>query len=264
MQNEKAFTNFAHIIDELGFSLEHTPGHIRYDFTKLFKIVGLNVLVRELLQLKLVAAGWNQENSLVDEIVRLELHDVFSLSASELTAWLNGGILANAKIKPRDAADVQFFFSAKDNEHSGEFQFQAGHRPRKTGVVNRTSLSTHRTATLLHNEIQTKLYEKLCNKFGEKCVGTEIQTGDGTSIDVVVKTTTFCYFYEIKTDASVKGCIRQAVPQLLEYAYWRCDASRAQRLYVVSTAKITTEAELYLKFLRSSFKIPIYYKQIKL
>lgn len=263
MQNEKAFTNFAHTIEELGFCTEHTPDYVRYDLTKLFEIAGLNVLVKELLRIKLVAAGWDQANSLIDEMTRLGLHEVFSLSAAELGTWLEEGQLAAARAKPRDVEDVQFFFSASDNEPSGEFQFQAGHRPRKTGAIDKATLPAHCTALLLHNEIQTKLYEKLCKEFGPKCVGTEISSGDATSIDAVVKTATFCYFYEIKTDASVKGCIRQAIPQLLEYAYWRCDASRAQRLYVVSPAAITNEAEKYLEFLRKTFKLPFYYEQIE-
>lgn len=264
MQNEKAFTNFAHTIEALGFSTEHTRDHVRYDLTKLFEIAGLNVLVKELLRIKLVAAGWDQENSLIEELTRLGLHEVFSLSSSELGTWLDEGKLVAARSKPRDVEDIQFFFFASDNEPSSEFQFQAGHRPRRTGSIDRVSPLSHRTALLLHNEIQTKLYKKLCKEFGAKWVGTEISTGDGTSIDAVVKTVTFCYFYEIKTDASVKGCIRQAVPQLLEYAYWRCDAGRAQKLFVVSPAAITKEAEKYLEFLRSRFKLPFYYEQIEL
>jgi len=264
MQNEKAFTNFAHTIDELGFSTEHAPDYVRYDFTKLFEIAGLNILVKELLRIKLVTAGWDQANSLIDELTRLELHEVFSLSVVELGAWLETGRLASARAKPRDVEDVQFFFSARDNVPSGEFKFHAGHRPRKTGAISKAPLAAHGIALLLHNDIQTKLYKRLCKQFGPECVGTEVPTGDGTSIDVVVKTATFCYFYEIKTDASVKGCIRQAVPQLLEYAYWRCDASRAQRLFVASPAAITSEAEKYLEFLRKTFKLPFYYEQTEL
>lgn len=262
MQNEKAFTNFAHTIEELGFSTEHTPDHVRYDLTKLFEIEGLNVLIKEILTLKLVASGWDRANSLIDELTSLGLHEVFSLSTTELGAWLGKGRLVRAK--SRDVEDVQFFFSADDDQPSGEFQFRAGHRPRKTGAIGKAILPAHRTALLLHNEIQTKLYEELCKKFGSECVGTEISTGDGTSIDVVVKTATFCYLYEIKTDSSVKGCIRQAIPQLLEYAYWRCDAKRAQKLYVVSPAAITNEAKKYLAFLRTTFKLPFYYEQIEL
>src|SRR6266545_854316 len=49
----KAFTNFAHIIEELGYSTEHSSNHVSYDLHKLFQIKGLNKLVTKLLALKL-------------------------------------------------------------------------------------------------------------------------------------------------------------------------------------------------------------------
>jgi hypothetical protein len=65
----KAFTNFAHIIEELGFSTEHSATHVDYDLHKLFQITGLNELVAELLAMKLQSAGWDRKNSIVDEAI---------------------------------------------------------------------------------------------------------------------------------------------------------------------------------------------------
>lgn len=104
----------------------------------------------------------------------------------------------------------------------------------------------------------------LVEKYGKDYVGTEVDTGDGTAIDVVVKTDKFCWFYEIKTASSVKACIRQAIPQLLEYAFWRGASDRADRLIIVSQHVVTKEAEIYLKFLREKFHLEIHYEQHKL
>lgn len=100
-------------------------------------------------------------------------------------------------------------------------------------------------------------------KHGEKCVGTEVPTGQGTSIDVVVKTDTDCWFYEIKTAPSAKACIRQAIPQLLEYAYWDGDVKKVDRLIVVGPVPVTVDASTYLEYLRNTFSIPIFYETYK-
>ncbi|MDO3621838.1 hypothetical protein Q3O98_12075 [Ralstonia pseudosolanacearum] len=263
MQNGKAFTNFAHTIEELGYSVEHSTDHIRYDLEKLFKIPGLAGLAAEIIRLKLITAGWDQRNSLPDESTRLGFHEVFSLSATDFSRWLNGGFSGPVTNEPWKPDDAEFFFSAGDTSKPGKFRFRSGHREKKTGQITHELSPESRSAILLHNAIQTRLYKELCDEYGADCVGTEVPTGDGTSVDVVVKTKDFCWFYEIKTDVSVKGCIRQAIPQLLEYAYWQCDKSRADKLIIVSPNSITPEAQQYLAFLRKTFGLPLSYRQGK-
>jgi hypothetical protein len=260
MQNEKAFTNFAHTFDELGYSVEHTSDHVRYDFRKFFDITGLNMLVEELLTLKLIDAQWDQKNSLVEEAIKLNFHEVFSLTAAEFKKWLEGEgrdvVKAKANLK-----DAQYFFAADDATSTEKFQFKAGHNQKKIGEIPKDISPERRFVILKHNAIQNKLYEALCAKFGAECVGTEVPTGDGTSIDVVVKTKEFCWFYEIKTDATAKGSIRQAIPQLLEYAYWQCE-NHVDKLIIVSPAAITAEATRYLSFLNASFNLRFCYEQV--
>jgi hypothetical protein len=48
----KAFTNFAHIVEELGYSTRHTRDYIDFDLGRLFHIPKLNDLFIELLSLK--------------------------------------------------------------------------------------------------------------------------------------------------------------------------------------------------------------------
>ena len=262
--NEKAYTNLAHTIDELGYSTEHTPTHVRYDFQKLFKIPGLHTLVQKVLRLKLRTAGWHEGNSIIEEATSLGLHEVFSLTKEQFSSWLDTGLLTPENEEFLEADDAKFFSEADDEAPPGKFEFRPGHNEKKTGVIVTSGAAKGTTATLLHNEIQNSMYKNLIAKYGEECVGTEVPTGDGTAIDIVVKTDKFCWFYEIKTSSSARVCIRQAIPQLLEYAYWQADGSRADKLIIVSPQKITPQAAAYLNFLREQFKLNLHYERCEL
>jgi hypothetical protein len=111
--------------------------------------------------------------------------------------------------------------------------------------------------------LQNRLYAYLKDEVGAKNVGTEMNTGSGTAIDLATNVKGRITFYEIKTGASVRASIRQALPQLLEYAYWPED-DRAHQLVIVSHLPVTGEANRYLSYLRNKFHIPIIYKQFDL
>lgn len=258
----KAYTNFACIIEELGYSTEHSSTHINYDLHRLFQITGFNSLVAQLLTLKLELAGWDKRNTLLDEAVNLGFHQVFSMGESQFRSWLTSGVIKDDFEETNE--DSSFFFDADDRPSHLPFVFRSGHNQRKTGNVKITPSKSESIATLLHNEIQNALFADLVVQYGAECVGTENATGQGTSIDIVVKTDMFCWFYEIKTAASVRACIRQALPQLLEYAYWHGNDDRADRLIIVSPHPITSEAETYLNFLRNKFHMEIYYQQYRI
>lgn len=263
-RTDKAYTNLAHTIEELGYSTEHSKDFVRYDFHRLFQIPNLHTLFEELLRLKLVAAGWDEGNSIIEESAKLDLHQVFSLSRSQFATWLITGSMSLESSEPGEIENAEFFSEADDDLPAAQFEFRAGHNARKIGVVVADAEAKPRTATLLHNEIQNQMYECLAALHGKACVGTEVPTGDGTAIDVVVKTDEFCWFYEIKTGSTVRVCIRQAIPQLLEYAYWQADSSRADKLIIVSPQTLTSQAAAYLDFLRERFKLNIYYEQFRI
>lgn len=254
--NGKAYTNFAHTIEELGFCTKHSVDKVSYDLSKLFSLAGLGPLVRSVLELKLQRAGWSGTNSLEEECTDLNLHEVLGIEPQELILWLQEGT------SPGAIEDLGFFSGEESTGGSASFEFVPGHNAKKTGAVD-VGGGGPKTANLLHNDIQNKLFEKLCQQFGGDNVGSEISTGDGTSIDLVVKHTEQFTFYEIKTAHTVKACIRQAIPQLLEYAYWRGESDHVKRLVIVSPHPVTSEAEAYLKFLRESFTIPLEYEQFQ-
>jgi hypothetical protein len=254
----KAFTNFKHTLVELGYGTGATDLKVEYDFSKLFKIPGLNELAAKLLRLKLKTAKWDEKNSLEDELIKLGFHRTFSIDEASFRAWISIGALAPVASLTTD--DEIFFEAADEKLEIKPFLFTKGHIPKKIGKVKITAPTTDAEADLLHNAMQTKLFNELVVVHGEDCVGTENNSGSGTAIDLVVQTATFRWFYEIKTADSVKACIRQAIPQLLEYAYWQGDAHRAQKLIIVGPKPITSEGEAYLQFLRDTFRLELYYE----
>ncbi|MES3004288.1 MAG: hypothetical protein V4787_26595 [Pseudomonadota bacterium] len=260
----KAFTNFAHVIEQLGYSIEHKASHVRFDFTRMFGIEGLNKLALELFELKLKEARWDGKSQVVDELVANDFHRALAVSADFFRKWLTKGVSS----PPAVVIDEDGFFAGTDSEDAdtapGAFKFVPGHTPKKKGSVPVSPRSVAGKALLLHNAMQDSLYSELVKQHGGAHVRTEQPTGNaGTSIDVVVKTASFCWFYEIKTAKSVKACIRQAIPQLLEYAYWHGGTDRCDRLIIVGRSGLTKHASAYLAFLRKTFGLELHYLQHK-
>lgn len=253
----KSFTNFACVVEELGFSTDHSVGHVSYDLSHLFDLPGFGPLVKDVLGRKLKSAGWSGLNTVEDECIHHRFHEVFGISDKEFSDWLSSS-------SEDDLLEDHDFFTGGDGAISGGiFKFIAGHNSKKTGSVV-VKAGKPKRANLLHNNIQNEFYKRLCAEFGPENVGTEVPTGEGTSIDIVVQIEGACTFYEIKTAETLKGCIRQAIPQLLEYAYWGGAGARADRLVIVSTHPITPEAESYISFLRATFTLPLEYQQFSL
>lgn len=67
-------------------------------------------------------------------------------------------------------------------------------------------------------------------------------------------------FYEVKTYASAKMSIREAIGQLMEYSYYP-DCMLATELVVVSQAPLGEDGKRYIKMLNKKFTIPISYMQ---
>jgi hypothetical protein len=250
----KAFTNFKNDLEDLGLATLSDATSVSYDFTQLLGNAQLGDLAAQLIALKLSEAGWSGTSALAQESLAIGLHRALSFSDVDFRKWLTDptGFVRDEDELP-DTTD-------QDEELVSPFNFQSGHIPRKGGTVGRR-VGRNASAKLLHNEIQSVLYDLLVDIHGKPNVGTELKTGSsGTSVDLVVRNGTAHEFYEIKTSPSLKKCIRQALSQLIEYAYWP-SASRASKLVIVSEAKITKDGTRFLKHLRS-IGIPLHYRQI--
>lgn len=258
----KAYTNFVQIVDSLAYATRRDKKGVTFDFKPMFELPGLAPLVRELLELKLVKARWDQGNTVAQEAAHLDFNEVFGVTKDELVAWLNSDAqpsAAGAALLPKDE---EFFGEESEGTAAKPFEFKPGHIDRDVDPVTRAA-SAKSKANRLHNNIQNKLFAYLKGKHGAKSVGTEQDTGSGTSIDVVTEVKGQTTFYEIKTGASVRSSIRQAIPQLLEYAFWPAE-HRAHELVIVSHLPLTADGDQYLNFLRAQFKLPLSYRQFDL
>jgi hypothetical protein len=262
----KAYTNFARIIDQLGFATKHEYEGVNFNLKGMVELPGLGPLVTELLDLKLRAARWDGSGDVPREAVRLRFQKVFGVPSEEFRAWLSKGVRPAGLGPALTPKDEEFFEEDTEGSAQRKFEFRPGHIERdiERDVDPLTRSGSPRAkATRLHNDIQNKLYAHLRKKLGAKAVGTENDTGSGTAVDVVTVHRGTTTFYEIKTGPSVRTSIRQALPQLLEYAYWPADR-RADELVVVSHLPATAAAGRYIKHLRYTFNLPLSYRQFDL
>lgn len=143
-----------------------------------------------------------------------------------------------------------------------EFQFKNGCTIKKIKTSVQKS-NDPVDVSLRHNFLQYELYKMLVSEFGVQNVGTELSTGNGTRLDVVVKQSDEYWFYEIKTYHSPRACIRDAVGQLLEYSHWP-NGIEASRLIVVGERPLDAEGKKYLSTLKSRYSLPIDYIDVKI
>ncbi|MCJ0824974.1 hypothetical protein MQC88_03195 [Luteimonas sp. 50] len=257
----KAYTNFVQIVDQLGYATKRDLKGVTFNLRSMFSMPGLGPLVGELLKYKLIAANWNQAGTVADEAIALSFQNVFGVTDKEFRDWITVGaepLDAGTQLISKD----EEFFDSPDEGVTGTFAFKPGHEQRSVDPVSKKA-SAKTKANQLHNDIQNRLYEYLKAKIGAPNVGTELDTGSGTAIDLATKQPGKLTFYEIKTSSSVRSCIRQAIPQLLEYAYWPAE-ERADELVIVSHLPITKAADKYLAHLRDKFELPITYRQFSL
>ena len=145
----------------------------------------------------------------------------------------------------------------------GQFRF----RP---GVTERSPAATASFAerelniNLKHNILQSALCRQLISEFGADNVADEYLGHLGTKIDVVLqRRRNQFWYYEIKTSASARGCLREALGQVMEYAYWP-GAQEPERLIICGESPLDDAGVEYLNSLRQRFRLPIEYLQIVL
>jgi hypothetical protein len=110
--------------------------------------------------------------------------------------------------------------------------------------------------------MQAALCERLIAEHGVDNVADELPSGLGIKIDVVLRTGAQQYwYYEIKTATSPRGCLREALGQILEYSFWP-GAREAARLIVCGESALDADGAAYLRQLQTRFSLPILYEQI--
>ena len=133
----------------------------------------------------------------------------------------------------------------------------------KTAATKASYAQQELDVNLRHNLLQDALYRRLVKKHGAENVGTESSTGIGTRVDLVVRQPNGYSFYEIKTSLQPRACMREAIGQLLEYAFWP-GSQEAYQLIVVGETAADADAREYCRRLNERFSLPIQYQQIVL
>ncbi|WP_207286508.1 hypothetical protein [Pseudomonas sp. FW300-N2A2] len=141
--------------------------------------------------------------------------------------------------------------------------FIPGHTERSPDTVVDLP-ATSRQVLLRHNRLQTHLYGLLCDQYGKQHVKTEHATGSGGYADALVRLAdNRCFLYEIKVTLTAASAVREALGQLLEYAY-RPGGFEPERLFIVAEPVLDEITEQFLARLNEEFRFRLEYFQIKL
>lgn len=97
-----------------------------------------------------------------------------------------------------------------------------------------------------HNKLQQQIYDEL-----EKIHGTSKVTMEEQNIDIKVEYESSVDFYEVKIASSAKYCIREAIGQLLEYAY-HYKTTKTKRCIIVGNHQLL-DLEGYFTHLQQVF-----------
>ena len=112
----------------------------------------------------------------------------------------------------------------------------------------------------LHNQLMSKLYDKLSSESGKDNVGTEIQVGT-KRIDAVVKGDDFYDIYEIKTADNPFECVTEALGQLCQYTYLFC-RDKIGKMVIVGPSEMTKEVKEYLSWFLKNYSLQLYYMKV--
>lgn len=134
-----------------------------------------------------------------------------------------------------------------DDESEGEYRNEA---PRKAVFKKEVEYDPY------HSKMQNALKRLLKELYQDEYDKVDIEK---SRIDIKARTKSKkWHYFEIKTDTP-KNCIRSALGQIMEYAYWP-DSERAEKLIIVGRSPLDNDAARYIGYIRDKFHIPVYYR----
>ncbi len=145
----------------------------------------------------------------------------------------------------------------------GKLVFPSGYSRKKSSTVA-TLVAEQHYVILRQNDLQEAFCRKLAKEYGPSAVADEWRCAPGVRVDVAVRRPSGFWLYEIKVADSARACIRLALGQLLEYAFWPGSLDGILRLVVVGEHELNKAGETYLNILRKRFSLPIEYERFTL
>src|SRR5579859_481430 len=143
----------------------------------------------------------------------------------------------------------------------GNLRMDLGREIDGGGWIQATTRERTLNIFLRHKEMQRRLKDLLLAEGWSEVI---LEPPIGLrAIDAVARNPNALWFYEVKTAPSDRGCIREALGQLLEYALWP-GATQPDRLVVVGEPPLSSEGFEYLARLNLTFPIPVDYRQLTL
>ncbi|RXK81284.1 hypothetical protein [Filimonas effusa] len=129
---------------------------------------------------------------------------------------------------------------------------------KRTGQHSRSAVGAT-TVDNIHNELQLELYEKLCNKYSNKCVSIEKDWAD-----ITVELEDKVIIYEVKKKGWVEDCFKEGIGQLLSYAFQASQHYKKQTIELVIAGEhaCTPDEKLLLTFIKQKLTVPISYCNI--
>lgn len=140
-----------------------------------------------------------------------------------------------------------------------EFVFRARAPVPGGGETDTRRAMEETDVTHIHCQMQVSLYSYLVAAHGSDSVSCEGPTASGRPADIIVRVPDGYELFEIKTALAPRDCVRQALGQLLEYAYWP-GSPYVKALWVVGPSPIDSETEIYLDGLRERFGMSLGYR----
>jgi hypothetical protein len=179
----------------------------------------------------------------------LAYHDILTLWDDLLPLYK----YIERNLEPKDSFDPDSFSPPSDNEDPII--------ERKYGTTVQRS-KTEVEKDLEHERMKDILAERLVSKSAVESVQREYPLEDDRRIDLVVERENGRWFYEIKPYDTPRECLREAMGQLLEYAYWS-GSEAPECLVVVGKSELEEEGRAYLSTLKERFSLPLKYQSVQ-
>jgi|GEM_PF-901537 len=149
----------------------------------------------------------------------------------------------------------KLLFADTISAQSASGSSRTGSRNQKNTDKRRKSYKVECEYDPYHDMMQNELFELLNQNFeGYKNIEMERNWVD---ISAITSNGEY-HFFEIKTDGPIT-CIRKAIGQILEYAYYP-EYRHAEKLFVIGDSYPNAETQKYLRYLRGEFKLPVFYR----
>lgn len=144
----------------------------------------------------------------------------------------------------------------------GEWTVKPG-LPSRTRTSAMTTVERQISIERRHVALQDALHAHLVSAHGHDAVGVEQVAPGGGIADAVAKTSRGLVLFEIKTAATARGCVREALGQLLDYGCWP-GVPRPVELCVVGEPALDGSTAEYIEALNARFPVPLTYRSIAL